>query len=338
MKWPRVVAAAVSALALALLPVLPAQAAPAGVEDFTFESFSADYTLDLDSSGRAELRVVETIVALFPADQNRGIIRAIPLRDGEVPLQIEMTSITDEHGTPWYYERDDYDGFAEFSLGTDEFLTGRTTFILAYTVHDPVRHYADADVDEFYWDVNGDGWAQPFGTVSAHVEVGPALAAALTGFAECYAGYYGDEGGCELTRSGGGFDATVSDVSPYSTLTVDIAFAGGTVTQPALPRDSWIVRVAPTVLLALMVALLVASILVRTRVLRDARGGTIIAQYTPPDGSDLLLDANVVGRAASGLPALFVDLAVRGKVRVVDNRPGDPTVSSRRRPSIGLRR
>lgn len=336
MKWPRVVAAAVSGLALALLPVLPAQAAPAGVEDFTFESFSADYTLDLDSSGRAELRVVETIVALFPADQNRGIIRAIPLRDGEVPLQIDMTSITDEHGTPWYYERDDYDGFAEFSLGTDEFLSGRTTFILAYTVHDPVRHYADADVDEFYWDVNGNGWAQPFGTVSAHVEVGPALAAALTGFAECYAGYYGDEGGCELTRSGGGFDATVSDVSPYSTLTVDIAFAGGTVTQPALPRDSWIVRVAPTVLLALMVALLVASILVRTLVLRDARGGTVIAQYTPPDDSDLLLDANVVGRAASGLPALFVDLAVRGNVRVVDNRPGDPTVSSRRRFSLEL--
>ena len=109
MKWPRTAVAALGALALVVVPALPASAVPAGVDDFGFESFDADYSLDLDSSGRAVLHVVETIVALFPPDQNRGIVRALPLKDGEVDLGVDMTSITDETGAPWHYERTDYD-------------------------------------------------------------------------------------------------------------------------------------------------------------------------------------------------------------------------------------
>ena len=325
-------------LALVLLPALPAGAGAQGVEDFEFESFDADYALDLDSSGRAVLHVVETIVALFPPNQNRGIVRAVPIMDGEVNLDIRMESITDETGAPWYYERNDYDGFAEFALGTDEFLSGRTTFVLSYTLRDPIRHYSDSGGDEFYWDVNGDGWPQTFGTVSAHVELGPALASALTGEASCYAGYYGETGDCALERGdNGSFDAAVGPVGPYSTLTLAIGFEGGTVVQPELPRDSWIVQLAPKLLLLFLVALLIASILIRLLAWRDAPGrGTVIAQYTPPDDSDLLLDANIVKRSAAGLPALFVDFAVRGILRVVDHKPGEPTVAGRRRFGLEL--
>ncbi|WP_447587764.1 hypothetical protein [Microbacterium lacticum] len=54
-------------------------AAPAGVDDFTFDSFDADYTLTRADDGTSRLRAVETIVAVFPeTDQNRGIRRAIP--------------------------------------------------------------------------------------------------------------------------------------------------------------------------------------------------------------------------------------------------------------------
>ncbi|CAN5316736.1 hypothetical protein BH11ACT5_BH11ACT5_13700 [soil metagenome] len=340
MKRPQLVASAVIALALAVGPAASATAVPAvaqGGDDFEFQSFHADYTLDQDSSGRATLSVVETIVALFPPQQNRGIVRALPLKDGEVPLGITMKSITDEHGTPWHYERNDYDGFAEFALGTDEFLEGPTTFVLSYTLRDPVRYFSDSGDDEFYWDINGTGWAQTFDEVSAHIEVGPALAAALTGSAACYVGYYGESNQCELSREGGGFDVTVGPVGPYNTLTVSIGFAGGTVTQPQLPRDSWIVQVAPKVLFGLLVLLLILSIIIKTAVWRDARGrGTVIAEYTPPKNSDLLLDANVVKRPGEGLPALFVDFAVRGLVKVVDNEPGEPGVSGRRRFSLEL--
>ena len=48
---------------------VPAPAAPsaiAGVDDFVFESFTADYFLDVDENGRSTLRTVETFVAVFP--------------------------------------------------------------------------------------------------------------------------------------------------------------------------------------------------------------------------------------------------------------------------------
>src|SRR5690606_34635044 len=94
-------------------------AVPASVQDFEFESFDADYHLSTDDSGLVTMRVTETIVAVFPDfDQNRGIIRAIPLRDGEVPLDVRMLSVTDEGGADVHFERDDYSGFAEFALGT----------------------------------------------------------------------------------------------------------------------------------------------------------------------------------------------------------------------------
>ncbi len=44
-----------------------------GVDDFVFESFTADYYLDVDEEGRSVLTTVETFVAVFPDfDQNRG--------------------------------------------------------------------------------------------------------------------------------------------------------------------------------------------------------------------------------------------------------------------------
>ncbi|HOT33070.1 MAG TPA: DUF2207 domain-containing protein, partial [Rhodoglobus sp.] len=178
----RTLGAALVAAALAFAgPAISADAvAPSAlsdVSDFDFESFSAEYHLDTDGSGRATMRVVETLVARFPDfDQNRGIIRAIPLKDGEYPLDVTMMSVTDAQGAPVYYERNDYDGFAEFALGTDEFVHGRTTYVLEYTINNPIRHFADSGGDEFYWDINGNGWQQQFDTVSAKVFLSPKLA------------------------------------------------------------------------------------------------------------------------------------------------------------------
>ena len=341
----RTLGAALVAAALAFAgPAISADAvAPSAlsdVSDFDFESFSAEYHLDTDGSGRATMRVVETLVARFPDfDQNRGIIRAIPLKDGEYPLDVTMMSVTDAQGAPVYYERNDYDGFAEFALGTDEFVHGRTTYVLEYTINNPIRHFADSGGDEFYWDINGNGWQQQFDTVSAKVFLSPKLADALTGEASCYLGYYGETDQCELTRNDGGtqFEATVGPVGPYNTLTLAIGFDGGTVVQPTLPRDSWIVQIVPKVLLGLQGLLAAIAIVIRSVLWRDARGrGTIIAEYTPPGDSDLLLDANIIGRVDAALPAQLVDFAVRGLIRVIDTDPGASTASATGRFSIEL--
>lgn len=316
--------AAVVAL-LSLGGIAPASAASADVSDFDFESFSGQYFLDIDDSGHATTRVIETIVARFPEfDQNRGIIRAIPLKDGDYPLDVTMLSVTDENGDEVYFERDDYDGFAEFALGTDEFVHGRVTYVLEYTMKNTIRHFDDPGDDEFYWDINGNGWQQSFDTVSADIVLSPKLASALTGNAECFLGYYGEVGDCELTRTDDGFGVEVGPVGPYNTLTVAIGFDGGTVVQPDLPRDSWIVQVAPKVLLALAALLVLLSVVLRIALWRDAPGrGTIIAQFEPPEDESMLVSANLIGRPSSGLSAQLVDFAVRGLINVIDTRPGE---------------
>lgn len=326
----------VAAIIIVLLAAFgPAAAASASVSrdtsDFTFDSFDASYTLGIED-GHATARVVETLVARFPDfDQNRGIIRAIPLSDGEVDLQVTVLSVTDELGNDVYWERADYDGFAELALGTDEFVHGAQTYVIEYTMRDVIRHFSDSAGDEFYWDINGNGWAQPFGTVSATVLLSDELAAALTGDAACYVGYYGETGECQLTRNPAGtsFEASVSSVGSYNTLTLAIGFEGGVVVQPELPRDSWIVQLAPKILLGLALLQLGLALVIRRTLWGDRRGrGIVVAQFEPPEDSNLLLDANVLGLGGRGLPALLIDLAVRGNLKVIDNQPWAPVESS----------
>lgn len=338
------VLAALAAVAVGIGgPVAAASAAsPVVNEDtsaFTFESFDAQYYLDLDAAGHATTRVVETLVADFPQfDQNRGIIRAIPLTDQGYPLDITMNSVTDENGDPVYYGRNDYNGFAEFALGTDAFMHGPTTYVLDYTMSNTIRQFTGPDIDEFYWDVNGTGWTQEFGTVSAHVQVSDRLAASLTGAASCYVGVYGATTPCDITQDGNAFAASAGPLSSYETLTIAIGFRAGTVVQPTLPRDSWIVRLAPQVLIGIEGLLVAIGILIRTVIWRDARGrGTIIAQFEPPKGSHLLLDANIVKRPGSGLQAQLVDFAVRGLINIIDNRPGTAVGADSTRFSIELK-
>jgi hypothetical protein len=141
---------------------LPAQA---DVSDFTFESLDVQYYLGRDDAGHSTLRTVETFVALFPDfDQNRGMVRNIPLSYGgtdpldprRVDTQVHFVGVTDQDGNPVHWEtHDDDPRFLNIAVGTDEFVHGRTTYVLEYTQQDVTRHFEDTGDDEFYWDVNG---------------------------------------------------------------------------------------------------------------------------------------------------------------------------------------
>lgn len=326
-------------VAMLTLPVLPAvasaseQAVPSDVNDFSFESFDADYYLDLDEQGYVHTRVVETIVALFPPQQNRGIIRAIPDESRGYPLNLQMLSITDENGTPVYFERydtsqwdsatEEYIPFAEFYLGTDEYVEGRTTYVLEYSLDSTITNVpgpGGANVDEFYWDVNGNGWGQSFGEVTARIHLGPALQNALEGHTACYTGEYGSDGTCNLHRIEDGYQVTVNEVYPYSTVTVAVAFKDGTVTQRTLPQDSWIVQIAPKVIFGIVAVCILIGLILRLGVWRNPRPGLLIAQYDPPE-QDILVSAEVLGRSSRAFSALLIDFAVRGIIRIVDQEP-----------------
>lgn len=317
--------------------------APADVNDFVFESFDAEYFLELDENGYVTTRVVETIVALFDTpNQNRGIIRAIPNEAFGYDLDVQLTSITNAAGSPVYVERYDpsyYDDqgelvdWVEFYVDDDTYKLGRTTYVIEYTMKNTIVN-TENGVQEFYWDINGSGWPQQFGSVTAEMHLSSALQAAVRPGASCYEGEYGDRTGsetCTISPADDGFVASAEDVFPYSTLTVAIPFEPGTVTQRVRPDDSWIVQVAPKVIAGLIGLLIVAGFVIRATLWRSPKPGIIIAQYDPPEGQHLLLTAELIGNQFRGLPAQFIDFAVRGMIRIIDTTPDASALADKNR-------
>jgi uncharacterized membrane protein YgcG len=324
-----VVAALLTALAIPLGLAAPAHA---DVDDFSFRSFDAVYRLSADADGRSVLRTTETLVAEFPdRDQNRGIRRELVQGYDGHPTGLRVLSVTDGAGVPRAYESETDDGALVLTIADeDRYVRGEQTYVIEYEQRDVTRAYADTDADEFYWDVNGLGWAQPFGRVSATVEIAPALLPRLTGGADAASGPAGADGPAEITRTDTGFTASATDLGPREGLSLSIGFERGTFTA----RDSSFLA-APWPALSLAGALLAlaaaaGALVLRRRRLSDAPGrGTIVAQYDPPEGVGILVSSVISGNAARATTALLLDLAVRGAVRILE-RDGD------RKPTFAL--
>ncbi|WP_294180793.1 DUF2207 domain-containing protein [uncultured Schumannella sp.] len=289
-----------------------------GVNDFVFSSLDVEYELGRDDDGRSTLRTVEHFVAVFPDyDQNRGMIRAIPaLYDGH-STRLDVVSVTDETGAP-----------REFELGTDgdfrtitiavplgQYVYGEQHYVIEYTQQDVTKYFADTNDDEFYWDVNGTGWAQPFGRVSATVSLAPGLSRAVTETA-CYQGWEGSTDRCEVIESGETVSVLATDLGAYQNVTVVVAFTAGTFA--AAPWDPFaLIPAIGVVGVAVSLLSLIYAGYIRFGRWRDEPGrGTVIAQYEPPEGVSLFLAAEILGRKNKAMPSTILDLAVRHWVRI----------------------
>ena len=300
-----------------------------GLDDFTFDSFDADYTLTRAADGTSRMRVVETLVAEFPeTDQNHGIRRAIPATYNGQPLHATLVSITDESGAPRESEVEDADG--EFSVlsRADGYVHGRQTYVITYTLENVTWNFPDNGL-EFYWDINGVDWAQPFGTVTARLHLPPELAAQLSGRMACYQGVQDATDPCgsiqqSADASGGTvITAEATSLAPYQTLTMAVGFAPDTFTEFdssyfASPLG-WLQAVAGLG----AVGAGAAAVRARRRSLADEPGRpTIIAEYDPPQVVDALESAVLLGRPAKGIPAEVLEQAVAGSIRIIEGAPG----------------
>jgi uncharacterized membrane protein YgcG len=338
---PRFVLGMLFALLLGGVLVASAPPAVADVDDFTFDSFHADMSLTRGADGHAELAIIETIVARFPdADQNRGIVRAIPDDYQGVPLDTQVISVTGGDGTPIPYAVDERGDFVEVATGDDSYVRGVQTYVITYTQRDSVRAFEDTGAQEFYRDLNGTGWSQPFGEVSATIVIDPALTGALTGGVACYVGAEGSTKTCTIDERGGSAGEVLQlypqayDLAPGENVTVAIGFAPGTFVPGEVERNAveeFALSAGPA-LQAGSLAALVASIaaaagaIVVHRRGRDAAGrGIIVAQYDPPTEVSVVQAAHLLGRPATAIPAAIVDLAVHGNARIIE--AGDDTVN-----------
>ncbi len=318
-------AAAAVPSAAATGPAATVTALPAGVDDFTFASFDAVYELSRDEDRRSVLDTTETLVAVFPEfDQNRGIRRAIPLRYQGHPTDISVQSVTDENGTPrpFEVERDEEGVFLLITIRADDYVHGEQTYVISYRQHNVTLEPDDADLDEFYWDVNGTGWAQPFGRVRAELRMSEEVGEGFTGAVACYRGWAGSSTPCESLEVTETLPPVVTaeavGIGPYENLTIAVGFDAETFE----PRDESFGASAAAITGAVgaagAVAALITAIVLRLTRWRDHPGrGTIIAQYEPPRVS-AMVSSDLVGQAGKGVTATILERAVDGELRIVE--------------------
>jgi hypothetical protein len=344
----RVAAVVAVAAAMVFAPagaVTAGSAAPASsvdLDDFEIESFDADWTLTRDADGHARLEVRETIVAVYPEfDQNKGFYRDVPEYRHGVQLHTQVDSVVDEYGQPVPYTTEYYQDFYSVGLGDDTYVHGRQTYVISYRQVDVVEAFADTGADEFYWDVNGTGWAQPFGSVSMTLTVDPSLVPALTGEFDCSVLF----GECDepllmnLTADGAAvFTAASTDLVPNESLTVAIAFEQGTFVageqviapptddgggdyEPVYEPPTFWQSAAPFIVgpAGVALAFIAGATHGAHRSRRTGASDIIIPQYTPPDGLNVMVAAYIAGRPERAFAAQILDLAVRGNVRLLDH-------------------
>lgn len=306
--------------------LMPGQIASADVNDFSFESFDAVYELsqNKDFDNRPEIHVTETIVAIFPEiDQNRGIKRSIPSSSyGVYPGLIEIHSVTDENGAARDYEVIEEEGFSNIYIKNDDdsFVNGRQTYVIEYTQSWVIRNFqASSGNDEFYWDVNGTGWLQSFGRVSASVKVDKELQAnLLTTAVSCYQGSSGSTNSCEVKQlSADQMYFAANNLMPGENLTISIPFTAGAVNTSGPNVDgtaSWIFYQ-----IAALLALLVLAWAVYFRFYRIRSSGknqVTVPEYKPAP-TPTLLDTIIISRKSSHLiQALIVELAVKNQIEI----------------------
>ncbi|HWH25412.1 MAG TPA: DUF2207 domain-containing protein [Pseudolysinimonas sp.] len=316
----------------------PAAGLPSRADDtsaFTFDSFHSDFVLSRDDEGRSLLHTTETLVARFPANQNRGIVRDIPTEYRGHLTQLHIVAVTDENGRDRDYETsfvsDGQGSYLELRIGVPEGQyapEGANSYVIEYTQKDVTLDPDDSSADEFFWDVNGTGWAQPFGEVSATITLDPSLVDELNGDAACYFGVQGSTTQCEITKSPDGvFSASTANLGPYSNMSVALGFAPGAFAPARFDILAYVPLItfigAGLTLLALL-----AAIIVRVTVLRNAAGrGIVVAQYEPAADVGMFLAANLVKTTKRGMGSAIVDLAVRRNIRIVE-RPATGFLAS----------
>lgn len=345
LRLVRLLAAVVGALALiAGLALAPAAASTADVDrnavshgivrldvdDFTFDSWHSEFRLGLDADGRSTLVTTETIVARFPEfDQNRGIRRAIPTHYDEHPTDLSIESVTDGAGVRRDYETetvtdDDGEQFLVVTIAADDYVHGAERYVITYRQANVTLFPTDTADEEFYWEVNGTGWAQPFGEVSATLLVAPELTPKLTGKTACYQGADFSQDACatltsEADGDGWRIEVNAGGLGPHEGLTMAVGFQAGTF----VPRDdSFTANPFPGIGLGAALLGLIGAVVAagarRTRWASAPGRPTIIAEYLPPKGVNLLQAGDVAGATGRAMAAQFISFAVRGNVRVLE--------------------
>lgn len=234
----------------------------ASTENFYFDSFVGDYFLTKDASEGSRLHVKETFTAVFPdSNQNHGIRRNIPYTNqaghnltiaSESALNLKVT----RNGQLEPFSIVKQDGYYEVRIGnTNTYVHGTQHYTLEYdftrviTEHEiNVKDNSIVPIQELYWDTNGTGWPQQFGSLTANVHYSTDIQSTnypgTNSTTSCYVGTNGQKGEnrCTTTKLSDGYSFSTTNLSRGENLSFDISFAANTFSIPQKP-DSYILTI-----------------------------------------------------------------------------------------------
>lgn len=328
MKWLKyLLLGALSLVGLFSLPGLIAEA-QVGTQNFAIKSFEADYFLDRTPERVSTLTVSEKIVAQFPDfDQNHGILRAIPRKYQNHTLSLKIESVKGPSGNLNFETYNENDNLVLKIGDADRFVQGEQTYLISYSMRNVINFLEDHQ--EFYWDINGDQWSQPFGSVTARIHLPNQLRSQRQPV--CFMGYFGQSSssGCQIQslpqeRGGDLLVASAENLSPNQTLTVAAGFDKDSfVLGPEIARErrNQALKKAGVITAIIMPPLIAASYMFNRwhHFGRDPRGkGLVVPEYQAPKGlnvlsSDFLLHERLRNLA---ITALIIELAIRGYLAI----------------------
>lgn len=284
-----------SLLSLVIVFSFAPSASAQNTQDFTIKSFEADYYLTRNTDKEVELSVVETIVVEFPSyDQNHGILRALPNTYKDKSLRLEVESVRDKYAKDVSYSASDRNDNTVLKIGdADKYVHGEQTYVISYTLRDAITYYDEHD--EWYWNVNGTQWQQPFGVVQARIHLPEELAKSITKQTKCFTGYQGaTESNCSVSQQrddkGVMITITAKQLLSGQNMTFLMGFSKGTFapyTPTTWERFAPFIKASPALLLPLLTAMWVFNKWRRTG--KDPKGrGVIVPQYVPLKGFNAL--------------------------------------------------
>ena len=300
---------------LAIVLLLLCVAGPlAAQRSLAIKQFDARIAVNIDGS----IDVTEQITVAFSGQWN-GVYRTIPI-DYRTPqgfawaLRLENISATDGEGTPLKVERSRERHYLKLKLWVPGANNATRTVILHYRALNGLRFFEDHD--ELYWNITGDEWDVPIESVSARIDLPPAVSGVR---AIAFNGAYGATSQDAVVA----IDRTAVSVTMSTPLgfhegvTAVVGWNKGIVAQPTtVERAGGFLASNWPLGLPILVGLWM--FLTWRRIGRDPEKQPVSVRYDPPTGltpaeAGTMMDESVDMR---DITATIVDLAVQGYLKI----------------------
>jgi len=307
-------------------------------------SFDSVVTIHADST----ITVQETIRFVSAGISiQHGLYRDFPTtyaNPGRAPIRVSFQVVgllRDGATEPWHAAQETNGVRVYFGSSSVDLEPGEHTYVFTYTSDRQLGFFDDHD--ELFWNVTGNGWEFPIDRASCTVILPGTAWQQITGLT-AYTGPQGAKGSDYVMSRDNSGDPVFTTTAPLATfegLSVVVGWPKGFVAPPSwLQVLRWWLRDNRALGIAALatLGLLLYYLLTWLRVGRDPRRGTIVPQFTPPEGLSpaAIRYLRLMGPDTKGLAAAITGLAVKGALVISQDDDGSFAVETTGSVPTGL--